>query len=337
MPGGPINGVSWAAMSSLVGGGAIASAARRENADNNDPANYTGIIVPTMLQMATDVLNYWTSMTCLYDPYWSAEGDRVTLPVCMFHVKRITPDSSNEVSKQRVILYEPESDGKITAGDLANGFRPAVMQTVVDNVVKNPRTYNMEIIVPFQPIGRYISEGVKTVSDIVLAFSDLLNGPDSGKAFTDWWEGIFSSVFALLKNASTAAAFAGKLPGMDGVSYINMNSLEAMADSCRTLCMKMWTGYEYKYVTITEMTCDKDGREDDVFRATLKLQEMPVLTVTRPRNKDAAEIKRNWAVTAVTAVQGALISPLIALTGVKSASDDKSTWKEMVSTALNGG
>jgi hypothetical protein len=255
----------------------------------------------------------------------------------MFHVKKITPTFSNEVSKKRVILYEPGLDDKITAEDLSKQLRPQVVQTIVDNAVKNPRTYNMEVIVPFQPIGRYISEGVKTVSDIVLAFSDLLNGPKSGEVFTDWWEGIFSSVFALLKNANTAAEFAGKLPGMDGVSYINMNSLEAMADSCRTLCMKMWTGYDYKFVTITDMTHDKDPKEDNVFRATLKLQEMPVLVVTRPKNKDVTEIKRNWAVTAVTAVQGALISPLITLTGVKSASDDKSTWKEMIGTALNGG
>jgi hypothetical protein len=322
-------------MSSLAGGGAIASAARR-GSDNNDPVNYTGIIVPTMLQMATDIMNYWTSMTCLYDRYWSAEEDRVTLPVCMFHVKKITPAFSNEVSKKRVVLYEPEEDGRTTAEKMADPLREAVVQTIVDNAVKNPRAYNMEIIVPFQPVGRYIGEGVKTVSDMVAAFSDLLGGDTPG-GFTDWWEGIFSSVFALLKVVGTAAEFAGKLPGMDGVSYINMNSLEAMADSCRTLCMKMWTGYDYKFVTITNMTYDKDPKEDDVFRAVLTLQEMPVLTVTRPKNKDTASVNRNWAVTAILAVQGALISPLVAITGVKDASGDKSTWKEMISSALNGG
>jgi hypothetical protein len=323
-------------MSSLAGGGAIASAAMRGSADSNDPVNYTGIIVPTMLQMAADVLNYWTSMTCLYDPNWSAEEDRVTLPICMFHVKKITPAFSNEVSKKRVILYEPGNDEKISSGELANGLRPKVMQAVADNVVKNPRTYTMDVIVPFQPVGRYINEGVKTVSDMVVAFSDLLGGNTPG-SFTDWWDGIFSSVFSVLKTANTAAEFAGKLPGMDGVSYLNMNSLEAMADSCRTLCMKLWTGYEYKYVTITDMAYDKDGKEDDIFRASLKLQEMPVLTVTRPENKDTSNINRNWAVTAVTAVQGALVSPLVAMTGVKKASGGKTAWTEMIGSALNGG
>jgi hypothetical protein len=275
-------------------------------------------------------------MTCLYDSYWSAEQDKVTLPICMFHIKKITPTFSNEVSKKRVILYEPGTDGKITAEDLSNPLRPQVMQTIVDNTVKNPHTYNMEVIVPFQPVGRYISEGVKTISDMVVAFSDLLGGNTPG-GFTDWWEGIFSSVFSVVKTAGTAAEFAGKLPGMDGVSYINMNSLEAMADSCRTLCMKMWTGYDYKYVTITNLTYDKDPKEDDVFRATLTCQEMPVLAISKPAPLKVSSIDRNWAVTAVTAVQGALISPLVALTGVKQAAGSGDTpWTKMITDNIGG-
>jgi hypothetical protein len=322
-------------MSALAGGGAIASAAGRGSIDNNDPVNYTGIIVPTVLQMAADIMNYWTSMTCLYDRYWSAEDGRVTLPVCMFHVKKLTPNFTNEVSKKRVILYEPAEDGRTAAEKMADPLREGVMQTVVDNVVKNPRTYNMEVIVPFQPIGRYIGEGVKTISDMVVAFSDLLGGSNPG-GFTDWWEGVFSSVFSLLKTAGTAAEFAGKLPGTDGVSYINMNSLEAMADSCRTLCMKMWTGYDYKFVMITGMTYDKDPKEDDVFRATLTLQEMPVLAASKPESPKVNSIDRNWAVTAITAVQGALISPLVAMTGVKQAAGSGEEWSKMITDNMQG-
>jgi hypothetical protein len=336
MAGGPINGVSWwSSLGSIAGLGSAASAAARKSADNNDPANYTGIIVPTALRMATDMMNYWTSLTCLYDPNWAAEDGKVTLPVCMFHIKKITSAFSNEVSKKRVILYEPGDDERIEASVLANGLRAPVMQTIVDNAVKNPRTYTVEAVVPFQPVGRYISEGIKTASDMITALSDLA-GTAPGSVFTDVWEGIFSSVFSLLKVAGTAAEFAGKLPGMDGVSYINMNSLEAMADSCRTLTMKMWTGFDYKYVMITNMTYDKDGKEDDVFRATLQLQEMPVLAVTKPRTKTPATANRNWAVTAITAAQGALISPLIALTGVKEASGGQATWKQTLGSALGG-
>ena len=227
MPGGPVNGVPWSGMSGAIGGGAVASAASRGKTDPNDPAYTTGIIVPTVLQMAADVLGYWTGMTCLYDRYWSAEeSSSVTLPVCLFHVKKITPAYSNEVSKKRVILYEPQGDSRISSKEMSDGMRSGVMQTVVDNVVKNPKTYAMEIIVPFQPVGRYVSEGINTISDMIIGLSDLLGGGDTPGGFTDWWEGIFSSVFALLKTANTAAEFAGRLPGMDGITYLYMNSLD---------------------------------------------------------------------------------------------------------------
>lgn len=114
----------------------------------------TSVIVPTVFQMANDALNYWTCMTCFYNPYWSADPDKVTLPICMFHVKKIVPTRAVETSKKRVILYEPQQDGKFYTAEASNQMRRGVMQTIVDNAVKQPTTYNMEIIVPFQPIGR---------------------------------------------------------------------------------------------------------------------------------------------------------------------------------------
>jgi hypothetical protein len=333
MSGGPINGVPWSATAAsafqIVGGvgyPATVSAARRGSIDTNDPANYTGIIVPTVLQIAADVLSYWTSITCLYDRYWESEQGRVTLPICLFHVTKITEIWANEVSKKRVILYAQGGE------DVSDTMRPGVMQTITDNIVKQPKTYQLEIIIPFQPIGRYISEVVKTVSDMITAFSDLLGGT----GFTDVWEGIFSSVFAMLKTASTAAEFAGKLPGMDGVSYINKNSLEAMAESGRSLCMKMWTGFDYKYVVITNMSIEKRPLEDDVFRGTLQLQEMPVLAVTPPKQMLPVTINRNWAVTAISAVQGALVTPLIAMTGVKKAAGGGDSGIGMIKKSLEG-
>ena len=291
MPGGPVNGAPWSAMAGLLpGGAAIASAAGR---GPNAPEDITGIIVPTVIQMAADALSYWTSLTCLYDRYWTADPGRITLPVCAFHVKKIVPARTVEASKKRVILYEPQQDGKMSAAKASDQMREGIMRAVVDNAVKQPTTYSMEIIVPFQPVGRYVAEGVKTVSDMAVAMSDLFGSGLPG-GFTDWWEGGFSSVFSSAKTAGQAAEFAGKLPGMDGVSFINMNSLEAMAESCRTLCMKMWTGFDYKYVMITGMTHDKQPAEDDVFRATLTLQEMPVLSILRPKDsKDSKDSKNS--------------------------------------------
>jgi hypothetical protein len=60
MAGGPINGVSWGAMFQTFGAGTYASSAPtypQENPDPNNPVNYTGIIVPTVLQIAADAVS----------------------------------------------------------------------------------------------------------------------------------------------------------------------------------------------------------------------------------------------------------------------------------------
>jgi hypothetical protein len=196
--------------------------------------------------------------------------------------------------------------------------------------VKQPTTYNVEAVVPFQPIGRYITEGVKTVSDMLVSFADLLGGD----GYANGWESFFSTVFSYLKMANTAVEAAGKLPGADGVSYINMNSLEAMAESCRALCMKMWTGYHYKFVQITNMSSAKRGNEDDVFRVSMALQEKPVLAVSKPKSTMVHDINRNWAAAAVSIAQGALIAPLIAPLGVKKAASGGEPGAGMIKGAL---
>jgi len=318
MPGGPVNGAFIPGMMGMT---------------PPDGSKNTGIIVPTVLQMAADALSYWTSMTCLYDRYWEPYPDKVTLPICMFHIKKIVPTYTVETSEKRVILYEPQQDEKMDTKKMADQMRRGVMQTITDNAVKKPVTYSAELIVPFQPIGRYVTEGAKTISDMVAAMSGLFGGSPHGES-TDWLEGIFSSVFPLMKTAGQAAELAGKLPSMDGASFINMNSLEAMADSCRTLCMKMWTGYDYKYVMITGMSPDKQPTEDDVFRVSLTLKEIPVLAISRPKDPKPSTIDRNWAVTAISAAQGFFVSPLIWMTDVRGAAKGGKTGEEMISAML---
>jgi len=192
----------------------------------------------------------------------------------MFNVSKITPVYSVETSKKRIVLYEPQGDKNVTAEELANQFRENAIRSITDNSVKQPTTYNMDIIVPFQPIGRYVMENIKIFSDTFSGFADLVCGNDN--IGTDVFEGIFASDFAYMKTGMSIADIAGRFPNMNGVSYININSLEAMAESCRLLCMKMWTGHDYKFVEITNMTHEKRGTEDDVFRASVRLLSVSV-------------------------------------------------------------
>ena len=333
MAGGPINGVPWSAVAGLLPGAATIISAARHGTNPNDPKSYTGIIIPTVLQMAADVLRYWTNITCLYDRYWVPDPNKVTLPICIFHVKKIDTVYQVESSNKRVLVYEQKVERNESAADLAQNMRNTSMRAIIDNTVKQPTTYQMDVTVPFQPVGRYFTDGIKTISDMIMGFSGL--GEDT--KFSDVRENALAPVFAFLKTAGAAAELVGRLPSMDGVSYINMNSLEAMSESCRTLCMKMWTGFSYKYVQITNMTYNKQPLEDDVFRASLSLKEIPVLTLSPPkppRNPNVTD--RRWAAAAIGVSQSALVSPLVGMTGVRKAAGGGESAEGMIKGALGG-
>jgi hypothetical protein len=274
-----------------------------------------GVLIPTILQITDDAVSYWTSMTCLYDPYFR-QIDKPVLPVCMFHVKDIKESWSNEVSKKRVILYEEPT----SMSNIAQPMRRGVMETASDNIVKNPKTYTLEVIVPYLPIGRYVGEGVKGLADTISILTEFVSGGEGVARDT-----ILSAVDAALafangalRVANTVASVSDALSGGDGsAKMLNKNSLEAMADSGRVLCMKMWSGYDYKYVVITGLTMQKMPNEDDVFRATLQLEELPVLAVAEPTDIGAASMPELSPTAVFTRnIYAALSTPLIGITQV---------------------
>jgi hypothetical protein len=279
-----------------------------------------GVLVPTILRTTDDFVAYWTSMTCLYDPYWRPATSKVTLPVCMFHMTGITETWSNETSKKRVILYEEPP----TVEQASKPMRRGVMETIIDNIVKNPKTYSLELIVPFLPIGRYIGDGVKAMTDTVAAIAELAGSGDPAVRDTiiaalDSSLGFASGV---LGAAKTVTGLLDRLPstGSGSAMTLNKNSLEAMAESGRVLCMKMWHGYDYRYVVITGMTVQKRPIEDEVFRATLQLVELPVLAIAEPTDlEDAVTKKLSVAEDIVHGTFNLISTPLMGFMGV----DDK--------------
>jgi hypothetical protein len=276
-----------------------------------------GIIVPTILQLTQDAVAYWTNMTCLYDPYWRAT-EKVSLPICMFHMTGFTETWSNETSKKRVILHEEPK----TMEQMGDAMRQSVMETVADNIVKNPKTYAVEAIVPFLPIGRHVSSGVRGIADTISTVTELAsNGdPATRDAIISTVEGIFSVLGGFLSAGTDLVGLVDRFAGSGGsAATLNKNSLEAMADSGRVLCLKTWAGYDYKYVVITGMAVHKQPLEDDVFRASLQLQEMPVLSVTEPDKLAAKGIKRSVTENFTRGLYSALSAPLAWVTKVQGA------------------
>jgi hypothetical protein len=283
------------------------------------------LIVPTAIQIAEDIMEYFTSMTCLYNRYWYAEQSRITLPVAMFHVKSITETWQNEVSRKRVIIYEPPNS-QPDDGSLSDTLRAGVMQAFMDNVVVQPKSYQMEVIIPFQPVGRYITDGVSNAIGILDGIISMFAENEILPVF----QSIVSATRAVLGLMDPLVGIANKMPDTGGIGTINKNSLEAMAESGKILTMKMWTGYHYKYVTITGMTVTKQPLEEGVFRGTLQLQETPILTMTAPKKPKAGGVTRDLTgalgkvlgtVTKISmGMQAALVAPLVQSLGVVEAS-----------------
>jgi len=281
----------------------------------------SNIIIPTTLQSAADMLSYVDSMTCLFDPRWVPQQSKITLPIVFFHINSIRETHKTNVSTKRVVLYEPMAD--IDASAASNQVRSSVMRSIVDNAWREPKTFLINAVLPYQPAGRYIKEAIQTVSATVLGFMSLLgvdvDKPVLGAAVNAAWSAAFSSVSTALKMMSISADAVGKLPGMNGVSYINKNSIDAMAEGAQILCMKMWTGYDYEFVIIESMDVEKKPLEDDVFRVTLQVKVVNVLTITKPSKATPNILSRNWASKAISTAQKALSAPLIAITGVDQA------------------
>lgn len=278
----------------------------------------TKVVIPTIIQTSSDFIDYWASMTCLYDPLWVADqnAEKVTLPIAYFHITGIREVGKTEVSKKRILLYEPQVDN--TADELSNAVRPSVMRSVMDNAVRDPKTYVINAILPYQPFGRYVTDGVSIIINTIGTFTALIGKYES--SFMSYFSNAMSVVMAAANVMASAAEIVGKLPNMDGVSFINKNSLEAMWENTRFLCMKLWTGYEYKFVMITNVEFEKKGNEDDVFRVNIEVQEMPVLTLTKPKRLTLDPVDRNWAAKAVSVAETAVSSVLTKISGVKDAS-----------------
>jgi hypothetical protein len=75
-----------------------------------------------------------------------------------------------------------------------------------------------------------------------------------------------------------------------------------MAESGKILTFKTWDSYTYKYVVLNDLVVEKAPAEDDVFRASFRLQEMPVLSIA-PVEKEPVEVRRSWVIGVTDAIQ----------------------------------
>jgi len=270
------------------------------------------VVVRTVLDIARDSINYWQNMTYFFNKWWAPDPQKITLPFCFFQIVKYSETHRAETSQKRVILFEPpEETNPNAAGDIRNPVRQGLMQTITDNVVIHPKEYQMEIIVPFQPFGRFVRQGIQMSKYIQEALGVMSDGSStespifgieaSGmefilRQFDAAFKKSHDAGVALeqqlrrIENPANSTALKGELNPTD---MVNKNSLDQMFERGSILEFKTWMGYDKKYVVITEKTAEKKGTEDDIWRVSLTVKEMPVLSLN-PVVGDVSRVEQTW-------------------------------------------
>lgn len=238
--------------------------------------------ITTMVKFTNDVIKRVTGMTFLYDPNWSPyqtgyPGD--SLPFAFFEVVKINEVQHNEVSNRRILLYEEDDNSKATSDSM---IRQSVLQVVSDNVVVDPIQYKLEVLIPYGFITRLFG----TVGEAIASVFALFEG------------GVQPSTFAISGALKMIVNYADKFMRIVDVFYpttsasYNRNSLMAMARNRSVLKMKSWDSWDYKYVIIKDINISKEGMDDNYFRGSIDLQEVPVLTIGREGVRSKKEISK---------------------------------------------
>jgi hypothetical protein len=265
------------------------------------------VVVRTVLNLQRDTLAYWQGMSCLFNKWWYAEKDRVTLPFCFFHIAQYSEIAQAETSNQRVILYEPPGEEE-RAEKNNDPLRRGLMQVITDNIVLQPQEYKMNIIVPYLPFGNYIRHGIHIIDALnktLDAFAD--PNEQGGGATVGYIREQLDSLLGASGYFGKATKAYNSLNGfieqeisnvLNSDAMVNKASLDAMFRSGAILKLKTWMGFDYKYVVITNKTAEKRAGEDDVWRVELTVKEMPVLSLS-PVVGNVKAVSRPWVLNGV--------------------------------------
>jgi hypothetical protein len=284
------------------------------------------VILPTVLKVGKEELDYWTNMTCFYDKQWEFNPKFSTVPIGFMHITSVSEITTAQGSEKRVILYESPSSAD-TAGnglpaDPNVASHPAYrnnLEVIMDNVVVQPKQYQMEVIIPASLIGPYHLQGLSRLAALIdyLQLTDNdIRGLSSVKTGIQYAQ-------TTVNTFQTASDLIDTVMGLSGSSAqmatINKNSIDAMAGAGHVVCFKKWTGYDYSYGIITKLDITKRPSEEGVYRGSITFQETPILNISPKKISkgiDFGAIVSYGAAQTARVLNLALAYPFIQLTGV---------------------
>ncbi len=278
------------------------------------------IILPTVLRVTSEEIDYWTNMTCFYDKYWEFNPAFSTVPISFMHITSVTEIIQAQGAEKRVIVYEaPETLGGATGLHTANQGYKNNLEVIMDNVVVHPKQYQMEVIIPDSLIGPFHKQGLARLEALIRYMSLTDTGSDSIEKIGN----ALRVIQVFNDTVDTAAGLTDLIlgstqAGSSQMATINKNSVEAMASKGRVVLFKKWTGYDYCYGIITKIDIAKKPTEDGVYRGSITFQEAPILNISRKKTSAMSSISsvRATATSIARYVNLGLSLPFLKMTGV---------------------
>lgn len=235
--------------------------------------------VITALRFAENVVGGLSAMTYFFDPNWEGTfgyNEGTTLPIAFFDLITETLTQSNDVSTNRVMVYEGTGDTSVES--LSSDIRPASLNAISDNVVVNPLEKELEVLVPYGSL-TFLFSRISALLDAVPVI--MLTTLSVQGVVRDT-----ANAVLLLSNAlkSAVASFSGmqdlvgKIGGFSG-ARLNVDSLISMARNRTVVMYKPFDSWDFKYVIIKNIKMTKKGTEQNYMRCSLTIVEIPVLAV----------------------------------------------------------
>ena len=233
----------------------------------------------TSVKYTANVARMVNNVTFLQDPNWEmTANDSTTLPLAFFFVKKWTEELSSEVNQKPMLFYNSNANNK-------DATRGSLLDIVADNVVVKPKTYKMDVLVPFTPdacLNQYQMDNDTLMNTVSFATQgnegELIDkfGFSVYNRIVSNSIGIMRLIFSALGVDLNFASVSSALLEQDD---INKRSLEAMRDNRGIVKLKMWNGWKFKYLIITSLDLSKSGEIEGFYEGTITLQELPVITI----------------------------------------------------------
>lgn len=234
-----------------------------------------GLRFVTGYSYATNLLKAINNMTFFYNPLWEYnDNTKGTLPVAFFHLKGIHETMTSEVQTKKVMFYNSQ---KNTTVDSASG---SVINVIADNIVNKPKTYKLDVIVPYSSAtllfnsAYFNTEQVAMVVDFFLRKSSVVS--DNVFSYVTPYMELMKAIFNSLGILDASAVLDFPKSIIEKPTP-NKDSLEYLWKSRTIAKLKLWNGWKYKNVVITDIDISKEPTEDGVEEATITCTEVPVM------------------------------------------------------------